>query len=69
MSGLANTEQKEIFLVVSQLDEHFCSDDLFFACPIVHARLRARKVGRLERNLSTPVKAFFPGMYSEQSNI
>ena len=32
-SGLGNKEQKEIFPVVSRLDEHFGFDHPFFACP------------------------------------
>ena len=60
MSGLANTEQKEIFLVVSQLDEHFCSDDLFFACPIVHAsKIACPKSWAPRKKFVHPCKSFF----------
>ena len=57
-----------MFPVMSRLDEHFGFDYLFFACPIGR-ELTAQKDGCLERNLPTPVKAFFPEMNSELSNI
>ena len=40
-----------MFLVVSQLDVHFSFEHQF----LEKLKLRARKIGRLERNLSTPV--------------
>ena len=45
-----------MFIVVSRSDVHFGFEQLFFACPIGPAILLARrKIGRLERNLFTPV--------------
>ena len=55
---------------MSRLDEDFGFVNLFLrAGSGVQVKLRTRKVGRLERDLSTPVKAFFLEMYSEPSNI
>ena len=55
-SYLGNNEQKAMFLVVSWSDAHFSFGRLLFACPIgAQFYLRARKIGRVEENLSSPV--------------
>ena len=60
-----------MFLVVFRLDDYFGFDDPFVACPIGRESkiARPKKVGGFERNLSIPLKAFFPEIYSEPSNI
>ena len=46
-----------MFLVLSRPDLRFGLEDPFFACPLgAQGKLRARKFGHLERNLSTPVR-------------
>ena len=53
---------------MSRLDEDFGFVNLLFACRIRRASKIAYQKS-LERDLSTPVKAFFLEMYSEPSNI
>ena len=49
-----------MFLVVSQSDFHLGFDHPFLRTRSgAQVKLRARKVGRLERNLSTPVLYLF----------
>ena len=52
---LGNKEQKTMFLVVSRSDLQFGFEHLFFLRSR-SVKWRARKIGRLERNLSTPAK-------------
>ena len=53
MCYLGDEEEKAMFLVVSRSDVHFGFDQPFF----LGKKIIWRKIGRLERNLSTPAEA------------